>query len=90
MAEPAERALALHLLRYLQMILDVTSTLETNRVGAYLRTVAELFNAFYQSCPALKSEDDTLRRARLRLCGLTREVLHDGPSLCGIEAPERV
>ena len=89
-AEPAERALALHLLRYPQMILDVTRTLETNRIGAYLRTLAELFNAFYQSCPVLKSEDDTLRRARLRLCGLTRDVLHNGLSLYGIEAPERM
>ena len=89
-AEPAERALALHLLRYPQMILDVTRTLETNRIGAYLRTLAELFNAFYQSCPVLKSEDDTLRRASLRLCGLTRDESHDGLSLYGIEAPERM
>ncbi|MSR41509.1 MAG: arginine--tRNA ligase [Phycisphaerales bacterium] len=89
-AEPAERALALHLLRYPQMVQDVARTLETNRIGAYLRTLAECFNAFYQSCPVLKSEDTTLRRARLRLCALARHVLQDGLSLYGIDAPERM
>jgi arginyl-tRNA synthetase len=89
-AEPAERALALHILRYPQMVLDVGRSLETNRVGLYLRTLAELFNAFYQSCPVLKADDATTRLARLRLCAVTRAVLADGLSLYGIVAPERM
>ncbi len=88
--EPAERALALHLLRYPQMVLDVARTLETHRIGAYLRTLAECFNAFYQSCPVLKSEDASVRQSRLRLCALARRVLQDGLSLYGIDAPERM
>jgi arginyl-tRNA synthetase len=89
-AEPAERALALHILRYPQMVLDVGRSLETNRVGLYLRTLAELFNAFYQSCPVLKADDATTRLARLRLCAVARAVLADGLSLYGIVAPERM
>jgi len=89
-AEPAERALALHILRYPQMVLDVGRSLETNRVGLYLRTLAELFNGFYQSCPVLKAEDPAVRLARLRLCAVTRAVLADGLSLYGIVAPERM
>jgi arginyl-tRNA synthetase len=90
LAEPAERALALHLLRYAAMVVDVGRTLETNRVGLYLRTLAELFNAFYQSCPVLKADDAALRLGRLRLCALTRAVLADGLSLYGIVAPDRM
>ena len=90
LAEPAERALALHILRYPQMVLDVGRSLETNRVGLYLRTLAELFNAFYQSCPVLKADDADARLARLRLCSVARTVLADGLSLYGIIAPERM
>ncbi|MBI1303695.1 MAG: arginine--tRNA ligase [Phycisphaera sp.] len=90
LAEPAERALALHILRYAQMVLDVGRSLETNRVGLYLRTLAELFNAFYQSCPVLKADDTATRLARLRLCAVARAVLADGLSLYGIAAPERM
>ncbi|RLS64195.1 MAG: arginine--tRNA ligase [Planctomycetota bacterium] len=90
LAEPAERALALHLLRYAQMVMDVGRTLETNRVGAYLAQLASSFNSFYQSCPVLKADDAALRLGRLRLCALTRVVLADGLSLYGIIAPERM
>ena len=90
LAEPAERALALHILRYPQMVLDVGRSLETNRVGLYLRTLAELFNAFYQSCPVLKADDAAVRLTRLRLCAVARAVLADGLSLYGIVAPERM
>jgi arginyl-tRNA synthetase len=90
LGEPAERALALHILRYPQMVLDVGRSLETNRVGLYLRTLAELFNGFYQSCPVLKADDAATRLARLRLCAVARAVLADGLSLYGIAAPERM
>ena len=90
LAEPAEKALALHLTRYAQMVLDVGRTLETNRVGAYLAQLATLFNGFYQACPVLKADDAAARLSRLRLCAVTRAVLADGLSLYGIVAPERM
>jgi arginyl-tRNA synthetase len=90
LADPAEKALALHILRYPQMVLDVGRTLETNRVGLYLRGLCEAFNAFYQACPVLKAEDPAQRRSRLRLCAIARATLADGLSLYGIVAPERM
>ncbi|MGA1224319.1 MAG: arginine--tRNA ligase [Phycisphaerales bacterium] len=90
LADPAEKALALHLTRYPQMVLDVGRTLETNRVGAYLAQLATLFNGFYQACPVLKADDAAARMSRLRLCAITRAVLADGLSLYGIIAPERM
>jgi arginyl-tRNA synthetase len=90
LADPAEKALALHVLRYPQMVLDVGRTLETNRVGAYLAQLATLFNGFYQACPVLKADDAAQRRSRLRLCAIARATLADGLSLYGIVAPDRM
>jgi arginyl-tRNA synthetase len=90
LADPTEKALALHILRYAQMAIDVGRTLETNRVGAYLAQLATLFNGFYQACPVLKADDATARMSRLRLCAIARAVLADGLSLYGIIAPERM
>lgn len=88
--EPAERLLALALLRYPQVLLDVARTLEPHRLCAYLRTLAEQFSGFYNTCPVLKADDEATRRSRLRLCDLTRRVLRDGLDVLGIEAPQRM
>ncbi|MFO0827900.1 MAG: arginine--tRNA ligase [Phycisphaerales bacterium] len=88
--EPSERALALHLLRYGSTVEEVAAALEPNRLCAYLQTLANVFNGFYQACPVLKSEDEATRLARLRLCLLTRRVLADGLGLLGLKAPSRM
>lgn len=90
LAEPAERELALTLLRYPQTVSDVARTLEPHRLCNYLRALAGAFSAFYQACPVLKAEDPALRASRLRLSDLTRRALQDGLDLLGIEAPERM
>ena len=88
--EPAERLLALHLLRYGAMVQETAIALEPSRICSYLQTLANLFNGFYQACPVLKADDATARTARLRLCDLTRRVLADGLDLLGIVAPSRM
>lgn len=88
--EPAERALALHLLRYGPVVRVVADSLEPHRLCTYLHDLAEAYSAFYQSCPVLRADDESIRRSRLRLCGLTRDVLRDGLNLLGIDAPERM
>lgn len=88
--EPSERALALHLLRYGPVVRAVADSLEPHRLCTYLHDLAEAYSAFYQACPVLKAEDDSIRRSRLRLCGLTRDVLRDGLNLLGIDAPQRM
>ncbi len=88
--EPAERQLALHLLRFGSMVQEAANALEPSRICAYLQTLANLFNGFYQACPVLKAEDAAVRRARLRLCDLTKRTLADGLDLLGIIAPQRM
>jgi arginyl-tRNA synthetase len=89
-AQPAERKLALTVLRYGGVVADVSRTLEPHRLCTYLYDLAEAYNEFYQECPVLKAEDESLRRSRLRLCDLVRRVLADGLNLLGIEAPQKM
>ena len=89
-SQPAERRLALMLLRYGSVVADVGRSLEPHRLCTYLYELADVFNTFYQDCPVLKAEDEAARNSRLRLCDLTRRVLADGLHLLGIEAPQRM
>ena len=88
--DPAEKQLALSLLRYGGIVADVARYLEPHRLCSYLYDLANAYSAFYQQCPVLKAPDDSIRNARLRLCGLTGGVLADGLDLLGIAAPRRM
>lgn len=90
LGDPAERQLALVLLRYAGIVADVADSLEPHRLCGYLHELADAFSSFYQACPVLKAEDDELIRSRLKLCDLARRVLDDGLGLLGIEAPDRM
>jgi len=87
---PEERALALNLLRYPAAIEDAAAHLAPNRLAAFVYELANTFNTFYQSCPVLRSADDSTRRSRLRLCDITRRVIADALSIMGITAPPRM
>jgi arginyl-tRNA synthetase len=89
-AEPAERQLALLLLRYASVVADVGAALEPHRLCGYLFDLANAFSSFYEACPVLRADDAALRDSRLRLCDLTRRVLADGLDLLGIDAPQRM
>ena len=88
--EPAEKDLALRLLRYGAVVADVQASLEPHRLCTYLYEMANAYSAFYQQCPVLKAGDDATRRSRLRLCDLARRVLADGLNLLGMESPTRM
>ena len=90
MGEPAERQLALAILRYPQVVRDVAEHNDPSRLCAYLHSLATGFNSFYQQCPVLRCEDAAVRAGRLRLCAVTKHVLRDGLGLLGITAPERM
>lgn len=86
---PEERALALALIRFGDVVQEVGTTLEPHRLCTYLIEVAQSFSSFYEHCPVLKAGEPT-RTGRLALCRLTLRVLETGLGLLGIEAPERM
>ena len=87
---PPERALALRLLDFGAVITAVGETTEPHRLCAYLFDVASLFTTFYEECPVLKAEPESLRARRLALCALTLRVLTAGLGLLGVPVPEQM
>jgi arginyl-tRNA synthetase len=85
-----ERALALRLLSFGAMVTQLGETTEPHRLCAYLFDVASLFTTFYEECPVLKAESESLRVSRLALCALTLDVLARGLGLLGVPVPERM
>jgi arginyl-tRNA synthetase len=87
---PAERALALAVLRFPAAAHHVEQALEPHALCTYLHDLATAFSAFYEACPVLKAATDQERRSRLGLADLTARVLARGLELLGIEAPARM
>ena len=87
--EPAERALALHLLEFDATLNKVRDALEPHRLCGYLFELAQLFTSFYDQCPVLKAEE-SVRDSRLALCALVLRRLSGGLDLLGIETPENM
>jgi arginyl-tRNA synthetase len=85
-----ERALALRLLSFGAMVTQLGETAEPHRLCAYLFDVASLFTTFYEECPVLKAEPESLRVSRLALCAVTLDVLTKGLELLGVPSPERM
>ena len=89
LTEPAERALALALLDFGDVVVHVGDRLEPHRLCGYLFDLAQHFSAFYEQCPVLKADTET-RASRLALCAATLAVLDQGLDLLGIARPEQM
>ncbi len=88
--EPAEKALALALLRYPACVRAVAESLEPHRLCTYAYDLAGAFGTYFDACPVLTAPDDATRLSRLRLCALTGRVLQDALATLGIPALERM
>ncbi|MCC6428571.1 MAG: arginine--tRNA ligase [Phycisphaerales bacterium] len=88
--EPAEKALALTLLRYGKVLESVAQSTEPHRLCVYLFELATAFSAFFDQCKVLFAPDEATRRSRLRLCDITGRVLADGLGTLGIPTVERM
>ncbi len=90
LAAGEERALALKLLQFGEVIPLVLEDFRPNLLANYLYDLAIVFHAFYEACPVLKAETAEKRASRLVLCDVTARVLQTGLNLLGIDAPERM
>lgn len=89
-ADEAEKVLAMQLLRFADVIDDVSGSLLFHRLASYLFDLATAYSGFYNSCPVVDAPDAETRLSRLALCRLTARTLATGLSLLGIRAPERM
>lgn len=87
---PAERELALLLLRFPDIVDEIVVSLSFHRLAGYLFDLATAFSRFYASCPVLKAEEPASRDSRLALSRLVGRTLETGLSLLGIRSPGRM
>jgi arginyl-tRNA synthetase len=87
---PAERALALQLVRLPEAVKLASEERKPNIITDYLFGLANAYSTFYESCRVLNAEDDAARRSRLGLCDLTARTLRYGLDLLGIRVVDRM
>ena len=87
--EPLERALAIKLLCFGDVVLAAANAYRPSMLADYLFELAQTYSSFYQNVPFLKAADG-VRESRMRLCQIVASVLRHGLSLFGIETPERI
>lgn len=90
LSQPAELALAKHLLNFGGVLEAAADEYRPNFVCTYLFELAGQFTSFYENCPVLKAESTEVRASRLALCDLTARVLKQGLEVLGIEALEQM
>ncbi|MEK6248186.1 MAG: arginine--tRNA ligase, partial [Planctomycetales bacterium] len=89
--QPAERALALAVLRFPEALELVVEDYRPNHLTNYLfDEVAKSFSTFFEQCPVLKAETEELRNQRFLLCDLTGRVIKLGLSMLGIDVVEQM
>jgi arginyl-tRNA synthetase len=87
---PAERALALRILRFSEALEFTVVDYRPNQLTTYLFDLASAYSTFWEQCPVLKAETPAIRDSRLVLCDLTARTLKQGLSLLGIDVVEKM
>ena len=82
-------ALLKEISRFPQVVTDAGERLEPYIVARYVIAVAQAFNKFYNNCQ-INVEDEKVKKARLKLVCITKNVLKNGLDLFGIQCPERM
>jgi arginyl-tRNA synthetase len=90
LTEPAERPLALELLKFGEAVESALRDYRPNFLTAYLFELANRYSVFFEQCPVLQADNDEIKTSRLLLCDLTARTLQKGLELLGIETVEKM
>ena len=86
-----ERALAIRLCQFGEVIDQVAKDTFPHVLCAYLYDLASAYMAFYEACPVLKEGvSETQKQSRLQLCDLVARTIASGLDLLGIEVLEQM
>lgn len=85
-----EKQLALRLVQFDETIMQVAREGTPHVMCAYLYDLAQTFSGFYENCPILSAEDESIRQSRLKLARLTARTLKQGLDTLGIETVDRM
>jgi arginyl-tRNA synthetase len=87
---PIEVALGLQLLRFEEMLQQSMQDYLPNFITEYLFETARTFSSFFDQCPVLKAETESMGLSRLKLTHLVGQTLRVGLDLLGIKVVERM
>jgi arginyl-tRNA synthetase len=89
--DPQERALAIKILQFEDMLHRAASESLPHYITTYLYELATQFMKFYETCPILKDDvDEPTRQSRLQLSILTAETIKTGLEILGIGVLDRL
>ena len=89
--EPQEKALAMKLLQFEEVVDQVSSEGYPHILCNYVYELASAFMSFYEHCPILKDGvDEQSQQSRLQLSKQTSETIAKGLDLLGIEVMEKM
>jgi arginyl-tRNA synthetase len=85
-----ELSLIKELIKYPDLILEATKSLEVHHLTYFGINLAKTFHQFYKNCSVLEAPDEKSKNSRLALVAATLIVLKNLLSLLGIDAPEKM
>lgn len=69
---------------------EAANTFNPAVVANYIYELTKLFNQFYNECPVLKEENETIKEFRIKLIEATALIIKNGMKCLGIDVPERM
>lgn len=85
-----ERDLVVKLSLMPEVVREAAENMRPELIPGYANDLSSAFNIFYDNVPVLKTQDEGIRSARLRLVEGVKTVLANTLSMMGIHAPERM
>ena len=85
-----EASLCRVLILFSESIDESINNYAPHRLAVYLHKLAQEFASFYENCPVLVYDSESIMNNRLALCSLTARTLSTGLNLLGIDSPERM
>lgn len=78
------------LLDFGDVVTLVASELRAHHLCGYLYELASLFHRFFEHCPVMQAETESLKYTRLQLCDMAGSILARGLYLLGIQVVEEM
>lgn len=88
--EEKEKALIAKLLQFEEAVQSVAREGQPHIMCSYLFELAGIFSSFYEACPILIAEQESIKQSRLKLAALTAKTIKQGLALLGIDTLERM
>ncbi|GAA5646556.1 arginine--tRNA ligase [Vibrio proteolyticus] len=89
-SEEKEKALIAKLLQFEEAVQSVAREGQPHIMCSYLFELAGQFSSFYEACPILSAEDESVKQSRLKLAALTAKTIKQGLALLGINTLDRM